>query len=159
MSPTTSPATASPGSPGTANSPGTVVVPLGALDFHAAVEGRNIGRFAECTGLAVEYDVVEYAEGGNNEFVHRLRGAVRYPNVTLGRGVTNEDALLDWFYEIQKAAERPTLVITLNDALGTPMREFALRAALPVRWTGPNVAAGSNSAATESLEIAHLGFV
>ena len=119
----------------------------------------TIGRFAECSGLSVSYDVTTYAEGGNNEFVHQLRGRVTYPNVTLKRGVTYEDGLLRWFYETHKPSQRPTLTIALVNSSGTTLRHFALAGALPVRWTGPNVNSGSGSAATESLEIAHQGFI
>ena len=78
--------------------PGTPVDPLAELAFLIEIQGREIGRFAQCTGLGVEYDVLEYAEGGNNEYVHQLRGRVRYPNVVLGRGITDEDELLRWLF-------------------------------------------------------------
>jgi phage tail-like protein len=135
---------------------------VGELFFRVEIKGveaGKIGRFAECTGLAVSYEVTPYAEGGNNEFVHQLRGRVTYPNVTLRRGVTYQDGLLRWFYETQKPSQRPTVTITLFSSEAKPLRHFALIGALPVRWTGPNVNAGSGSAATESLEIAHQGFV
>ena len=134
------------------------VDPLGELVYKISVQDRPIGRFAECTGLAVEYDVTDYAEGGNNEFVHKLRGRVRYPNVTLKRGITYEDELLKWFFAIEAPASRPTLTITLLDQASKPIRVFALTGAQPVRWTGPNATAGSNQTATEALEIAHRGF-
>ena len=146
-------------SSGTSPGTGGVVDPLGELAFKIEIPGRAIGRFAECTGLAVEYDVTEYAEGGNNEFVHHLRGRVRYPNVTLRRGVTYEDALLNWFYAVEKPSQRPTLTIVLLNPLGATIRHFALRGALPVRWTGPDASSHGSGAATESLEIAHEGFV
>lgn len=129
------------------------------LTFEVEIQGITIGRFAECTGLAVEYDVTQYAEGGNNEFVHHLRGAIRFPNVTLRRGITYEDQLLRWFYETRKPERRPLVTIMLNDTLGQAIRHFSLSAALPVRWTGPTAGAGSRNPATESLEIAHRGFV
>ena len=141
------------------NGPGAFVDPLGDLGFTVSVGERQIGRFAECTGLAAEYETLEYAEGGNNAYVHRLRGAVRFPNVTLRRGVTNEDGLLTWFYATEKSSERPTVNIVIYDHEGKAVRTFDLRGAVPVRWTGPTVAAGGNAAATESLEIAHIGFV
>jgi phage tail-like protein len=133
--------------------------PLGELTFKIEVQGKPIGRFAECTGLAVEYDVTEYAEGGNNEFVHKLRGRVRYPNVTLRRGLTDEDALLRWFYATASPGQRPTVTISVLDPMGKPVRHFALSAAQPVRWTGPSTVSESNRAASESLEVAHAGFV
>jgi phage tail-like protein len=153
MSPTTT-----EGQPA-ANTPGVPVDPLGELSFLIEIQGREIGRFAQCTGLGVEYDVLEYAEGGNNEYVHQLRGRVRYPNVVLGRGVTHEDELLRWLFTSEARDKRPTVTITMNDPTGSPVRHFALAAALPVRWTGPSAQMGSTTAATESLEISHAGFV
>ena len=152
----TTPTTSGSSSPA---SDGQLVRVLGELVFKIDVQGRVVGRFAECTGLGVEYDVTEYGEGGNNEFVHKLRGRVRYPNVTLRRGVTYEDALLRWFYATEAPAQRPVLTITLLDQLGKPVRHFALRAAQPVRWTGPSGTRESTRAATESLEVCHEGFV
>lgn len=155
---TTTPLTSD--SQGTTPRTGNIVDPLGELGFKVEIPGRTIGRFAECTGLAVEYDVMQYAEGGNNDFVHQLRGRVRYPNVTLRRGVTYEDALLKWFYAVEKPSQRPNLTIVLLDQKGNSVRHFALKAALPVRWTGPSATVhGGTEAATESLEIAHQGFV
>jgi phage tail-like protein len=139
--------------------PGAQVDPLAELAFLIAIQGREIGRFAQCTGLGVEYDVLEYAEGGNNEYVHQLRGRVRYPNVVLGRGITHEDALLRWLFTAEAPSQRPTVTITLQDPTGKPVRHFALAAALPVRWTGPSAQTGSGAAATETLEISHAGFV
>jgi phage tail-like protein len=139
--------------------PGTDVPALPELSFVIDIPGHEIGRFSECSGIGVEYDVLEYAEGGNNQYVHQLRGRVRYPNVVLARGITHEDELLNWFYTAEKPENRPTVTITLQDSLGTAVRHFALSAAIPVRWTGPRAGAGSDGGATESLEISHAGFV
>ena len=143
----------------TATGPGTPVDPLADLAFLIDIQGREIGRFAQCIGLGVEYDVLEYAEGGNNEYVHQLRGRVRYPNVILGRGITYEDELLRWLFSNEQPSQRPTVTITMNDPTGKPVRHFALAAALPVRWTGPSAEMGAGAAATETLEISHAGFV
>jgi phage tail-like protein len=153
MSPTTTDGTE------TAATPGTPVDPLADLAFLIEIQGREIGRFAQCTGLGVEYDVLEYAEGGNNEYVHQFRGRIRYPNVVLGRGITYEDELLRWLFTSEQPSQRPTVTITMNDPTGQPVRHFALSAALPVRWTGPTAEMGFGSAATETLEISHAGFV
>lgn len=144
---------------GTNAAPGRTVDPLADLTFHVEIPGRAIGYFAECSGLGVEYETVEYVEGGNNVFTHRLRGHVKYPNVTLRRGVTFEDGLMRWFYATEKPAARPTVTIRLLDAKGATVRYWALGQAQPVKWTGPDGKAGGNSAATESLEISHIGFV
>src|SRR3954471_15769755 len=71
--------------------------PVGELRFRVKIPGVEIGRFTEVSGLQIEYEVVEYAEGGNSQFTYKLRGARKYPNLVLKRGVTNEDALMAWF--------------------------------------------------------------
>jgi phage tail-like protein len=139
--------------------PGSPPEALADLTFHVEIPGRAIGYFAECSGLGVEYEMTEYVEGGNNVFTHRLRGHVKYPNVTLRRGVTFEDGLIRWFYATEQPTQRPTVTITLYDHDGTAVRHWALGQAQPVKWTGPDGKAGGNGAATESLEISHIGFV
>jgi phage tail-like protein len=146
---------------GTSNGTGTRSIPdpIGDLTFHVEIDDHPIGYFAECSGLAVEYDTIEYVEGGNNMFTHRLRGHVKYPNVTLRRGVTFEDGLIKWFYAAEAPDKRPTVTITLYNEELVDIRHWALAAAQPVRWTGPDGKAGGNAAATESIEISHIGFV
>ena len=138
---------------------GTRIDTLGEQGFSAEIQGRQIGKFAECTGLAVEYDMLEYAEGGNNLYIHRLRGHARYPNVVLSRGVTYEDELLKWFFTSETPDARPTLTISLLDPKGKTIRHWALDAAQPVRWSGPDGKAQSSGAARESLEVSHIGFL
>jgi len=146
----------------TANAPQTTGVapdPLGRLRFRVDIPGLEIGRFAECSGLAYEYEILEYLEGGNNQVVHRLRGRVRYPNLVLGRGVTSEDALLQWFFSYQAGPQRPTVTITLLDDDGVDRRSFAFASAFPIKWTGPEARAGTNDAMSEDLEIGHMGLI
>lgn len=126
--------------------------------FKVTIEGNSIGEFARCTGLEVQYEVLEYAEGGQNGFVHKLPGAVRYSNLVLTRGVTNETALLDWLTGFQQLDTRPAVIVQLLDELGTPLRTWGFQSAFPVRWAGPTLA-DEAEAATETLEIGHNGLV
>lgn len=135
---------------------GSIPDALGELTFLVEISGVTIGQFCECTGLAVEYEVMEYAEGGNNDFVHRLRGRARYPTISLRRGVTSQDALIKWFFD---SAHQDRLTITLLDSKAGPVRTFGFASPFPVKWSGPDVSSGSNGAATESLEIGHNGMV
>jgi phage tail-like protein len=143
--------------PVTGSSPDAV----GELRFLVSVGARDlIGRFAECSGLSVEYEVMEYREGGNNDYVHKLRGPAKYPNLVLKRGITKEDALIEWFRRCQTKADRmPVTVMLLGpDSKTSSVRKWSFDGAYPVKWTGPTLNAGSNNLATESLEIVHLGF-
>lgn len=132
--------------------------PVGELAFLVKItDAQEIGRFSECSGLAAEWEVFEYQEGGENHFVHKLRTRVKYPNLVLKRGVTNEEALLKWFFESKDWSKRGPITVTLMGPGGRPVRSWAFSAAVPVKWQGPTVKAGSNSVAMETLEVAHQG--
>jgi phage tail-like protein len=145
----------------TTNGGGTATVPdpVGELRYRVAIPGLEIGRFTEVSGLQVEYEVMEYGEGGNNEFTYKIRGRRKYPNLVLKRGVTDEDALMKWFFKYQAVGERPTVTLSLIGPDAKEVRSWAFSAAYPVKWQGPTLKAGSNSIATETLEIAHTGMV
>ena len=133
--------------------------PVGALRFLVKADDCTIGRFAHCHGLSAEYEVEEYAEGGQNAFVHKLRGRMRYPNLVLSRGITHESGLMDWFLQTKQAGERGNISVSLLGPDGKPVRRWGFEGAFPVRWEGPVLNARSHTAATETLEIAHRGFV
>lgn len=119
--------------------------------------GEPLGFFMECSGLEVEWEVFEYNEGGLNDFVHKLRGRSKYPNLVLRRGFTSETALFDWFRECREKTARRQVDITLRDYQSQPLRTWSFDGAWPVKWTGPSLNAKAGEAATESLEIAHHG--
>lgn len=118
----------------------------------------TVGQFSQCSGLELTFEVYEYAEGGNNEFAHKLPGRLQFPNLVLSRGLTDSDALLKWFAQTKSKAQVGDVTLTVKS--GDLTRTFAFHDAFPVRWTGPTFDA--NSAAvfgTETLEIAHSGLV
>jgi|SRR5215210_3109122 len=130
---------------------------IAANAFRLRIPGLELGYFHECHGLSMEFDVLEYAEGGNNEFVHHLPGRLRYPNLELSRGMTTEDNVLKWFWQTRLQADRKEVIIELLSRHGQVHRTFTFDSAYPVKWTGPSVATTSTGAATESITIAHSG--
>ena len=133
--------------------------PVGELRFKVSIDGVVIGAFTECSGLTVEYDVFEYQEGGEDSYVHKFRGRLKYPNLVLKRGVTHEDALLKWLLDREDRTKRGTVTLTLLGEDGKEVRSWAFAGAFPVKWTGPTMSAKSTSVATETLEIAHQGLL
>jgi phage tail-like protein len=130
------------------------------LRFLVTLGSITIGRFRECTGIAVEVETKDYMEGGLNDYVHKLPTRVKYPNVVLKRGVTHESALLDWFNKTR--ADYPgnwqQVTIQLLGPAAVPVQSWQFMDAYPVKWTGPNLNASSNQIATETLEMVHKGF-
>jgi phage tail-like protein len=120
------------------------------------------GLFKGLSGLEVGYDVLEYREGGNNEFVHRLPGRLQYPNLVLSWGIVNNDLLLKWFMETHAAPKPKEMSLTLATASGADLstgRKFTFTDAYPVRWTGPQLVSDRSDPESwgETLEIAHSG--
>lgn len=141
------------------------------IDAHTArflfeVDGVELGNFMEVSGLEVSIDTEDVVEGGQNSFTHKLPGRMSWPNITLKRGVTRQDNLLNWlnkasgegFSTSGNQLSRSTAAITLVKADGTRMRSWSFDGAFPVKWSGPSFAADSDASATESLEITHHGF-
>jgi phage tail-like protein len=134
--------------------------PVGEMRFKVrlpGIPGGEIGRFRECSGIAVEVETKDYNEGGNNEFTHKLVTRFKYPNVVLKRGVTHEDNLLKWFLQTRNRAQQIEMSISLMGPGGTEVRTWSFVNAYPVKWTGPTLNAGSSQIATETLEIVHQG--
>lgn len=116
-----------------------------------------LGTFLEVSGVAVEYETYEYAEGGNNGYLHRLRGRMKHPNLTLKSGLTDQKVLLQWVLGEGSLVGPQNLQLIFTTASGNVLRRFGFVHAVPVRWTGPNANIGANAVATEALEIAHHG--
>jgi phage tail-like protein len=137
-----------------------------AATFLVEVDGVEIGRFMEISGLEVAVGVDDVEEGGENSYVHKLPGRMTWPNVTLKRGITQNDGLLAWlgkssgeqFAASGNKLTRSTAAITLVGPSGKRLRAWEFDGAFPVKWTGPNFAVSSTDMAIEELEITHHGF-
>lgn len=132
--------------------------PLVGFHFKLDIGEDTVGFFTECSGLQVEYEMFEWAEGGQNNYVHKLRGRAKYSNITLKRGITSSKALLEWFESARNgAARRDGSVAMLDQSLNVVAR-WPFTGALPVKWQGPTFNAAGNDVAVETLEFAHTGF-
>ena len=141
------------------------------LAQYAVLEAKNItdqqafmGVFKSVSGLEASYEVLEYPEGGNNDFVHHLPGRMTYPTLTLSWGLTVVTALQDWFFATHAKADVREITLTLYNRTSTggagDKRTLVFADAYPIRWTGPSIrgdAPDSWAAWEESLEIAHSG--
>src|ERR1700743_1258381 len=93
-----------------------------------------MGIFRSMSGLEVSFEVFEYAEGGNNDFVHHLPGRVNYPNLVLSWGITSDPLLQQWFFKTHVQAELQEITLTLTADKGdswTDLRTFAFTDAYP----------------------------
>ena len=118
----------------------------------------RLGYFTQVSGFSSQTDVLEYPEGGQNSFVHRLPSRIKQGNITLKRGViSDEKVLLDWYNKVVVLAQPVTLLVRLNDTEENAIKTWSFDNAWPVKWTGSDLSASGSEFATETLEVAHHG--
>ena len=125
--------------------------------FQVEIEDALLGYFQECTGLQAEYETYPYAEGGQNMFVHQLRGRLTYQNLVLKRGVTTSKAMLNWLTQTKERSSRGGITIKLLDRDLSVVQTWAFSAAVPIKYIGPNPSSEGTTFAVESIEVAHEG--
>ena len=151
--------------------------PLTAFRFVLELGSLQIAGFQECTGLQLETKTFDYAEGGRNYAMLKFpeRGGVG--NSTLKRGMVagdSSDKLFNWHRDVQTgsfdAANNPhrrppdpnddianRLAIVLQNEMGIEVKRWRLVRAFPVKWTGPDLKAGTSAVAIETLVLACEG--
>jgi phage tail-like protein len=128
--------------------------------FTVSIDGVSLGMWTKCEGLAVEYEVFEYQEGGFNDYVHRLPGRRKYPNVKLTRPLDQDSpTIVHWVSQMVTKVQRKHAEITVLDANGAVVCRWNLTDVCPVKWTGPTLDASGNQIANETLELSHNGFL
>ena len=137
--------------------------------FYVKIDGVAKAVFSEISGLQLETELFEYAEGGNNEFIHRLPGLTKMGNVTLKRGVSSDNELLKWYSRvISGIMDLRTVTIavygtqqsgaaTRGETTLQPAITWELLKAFPCKWSGPQLAANGDTVAIETIELAHSG--
>ena len=154
-----------------------------AWKFYVEVLGVLVAEFQECSGLTMERHVEHIKEGGTNDFEWLLPGQISYGNITLKKGITYNRELWRWFRwgmldgqvwgfnTVPGASAAISLLktqgvivpmgtsisIVLGTVDGKVAKHWDLIGAIPVKWVGPDMTAGSDQAAIETLEVAHQG--
>jgi len=128
--------------------------------FVVTVDGRDLGAFTSCDGLGCQVLVQEFEEGGNPFFVHQLAGRLKYTNIKLTRPINRDsEKVAAWFASMAVSVGRATAHIVAMTAEGRRVAAWSLAGVIPVRWTGPQFGVDGAKVATETVELAHHGFV
>lgn len=116
--------------------------------------------FQSVSGLSVDIETEEYAEGGENGFKHTLPVRTKYPNLVLTRGLAASSQVSDW---VRKAVEEfefepANLTIILLNELRAPMHVWNVSHAIPVRWSVDSFNAEESKLVIETLELKYNTF-
>lgn len=140
---------------------GTRNDPYRGFNFLIEIDGITRAGFREASGLDSSQDPVEYREGTDPITVRKLYGLIKYSNISLKWGITDDDQLWKWRKQVMDGTAlkdvRKTLSIVLRNEAGQEKIRWNISEAWPTKWTGPSFNATSNDVAIETLELAHEG--
>lgn len=121
------------------------------------------GYFTQLSGLAVEYEVIEYKTTNVIGFPERNQypGRPVYAPITLGRGVTNSEAFWLWhqllIFGVKGVILTATITLTIYDRSYDPLAAFEIERAWPSKVSGVDVRADSNDVLIEEMVLQHGG--
>lgn len=124
------------------------------------LDDQELGEFSSCEGLGCEVVMETREEGGNNMSVWQLPTRLKYPNIKLTRPLGKDtEKIAKWFASMASGYQRKTGSIQAMRADGQVIAEWGLLDVVPVRWTGPALNPDQPKVVTETIEIAHHGFL
>jgi phage tail-like protein len=124
------------------------------------LDDQELGSFSSCEGLGCEVVMETREEGGNNTSVWQLPTRLKYPNIKLTRPLGKDtEKIAKWFASMATGYERKTGTIQAMSADGHVIAQWGLLAVVPVRWSGPSLNPDQPKVVTETIEIAHHGFL
>jgi phage tail-like protein len=135
---------------------------IGALRWYLEVDGITEGIFQSVEGLNSETEVIEHRHTGpkGNLIINKVPGALKWGNITLKRGITDDKKLQDWRKKIedgQVEQNRKNGTITLYAPDLTAVAKYSFVKAWPTKWNASTFDAKQNEMAIETLELAHEG--
>lgn len=134
--------------------------PLVGFHFALDLQGQIAGYFTEVSGIGSETEVIEQKVVNEKgvETVLKIPGRLKWGDITLKRGVTNNLQLWDWRKIVEdgkvKDARRNGSIIMYDQELKEQARWNFLQA-WPSKISGPNPKSDSNEIMLEELTLVH----
>ncbi len=136
------------------------------VGFHFLVEFEGLGsqekdhQFQSVSGLSVDIETEEIAEGGENRFKHKLPVKTKYPNLTLKRGILIDSKVIEWCQNaFENFSFKPVnLTIKLLNDKHQPLISWNVVHAYPVKWSVEDFNAQESKLVIESVELTYNYF-
>ena len=117
-------------------------------------------RFQSVSGLNVSVETEDFAEGGENRFVHGFPVRTKFDNLILKRGIILDNDLVKWVKDAVENFEFRPLnmqVILLNEE-NEPLNVWDIVSAYPVKWSVSDFNAEESKLVVETLELKYQYF-
>jgi phage tail-like protein len=142
-----------------------IYVPPAAFSFRVDIDGAgNDTSFQEVSGLKVEFESEDVAEGGQNAYTHKLPTRTKYANLMLKRGVVAPTSPFGrWVAEAMargpmRRGYSKTIVVKLLNEKQQPLLAWKVFGAYPLRWELAALNAMGNEVLTETIELSYQFF-
>jgi phage tail-like protein len=145
--------------------PDDVYVPPSVFSFRVDIDGaEGETSFQEVSGLQVELETEDLAEGGQNRYVHKLPVRTKYSNLILKRGVvTGASPFGRWVTQamsrgLVRQNDAKTIVVKLLNEKKGPLVVWKVFGAYPLRWEHSALNSMGNEILTETIELNYQFF-
>jgi phage tail-like protein len=142
----------------------TAVEDLFGMSHHFIVVIDNptydLGSWQKASGLSVTWDIATYRAGdqGNEYWIYP--GVSKYQNIKLTRPVSPSSNITQAWLSATSANMMPLSgAILLCGSMGIPLITWRLYQFFPVSWQVGEFTAAEAKVVTETLELAHTGFL
>lgn len=117
--------------------------------------------FQDVSGISSELSLEEVAEGGENNFVHKLPKGIKHGNLELKRGIADGDSpLVQWCQAVFEGGFTEKIVpkvihVYLLDAKAETLRSWMFENAFPVKWEVESFNSTKNEVAIEKISFSY----
>lgn len=129
--------------------------------FGMEIDGLTLAFFTACSGLSIEFDVMEYksiSKTGTMKVTTKIPGKPKYSEVVLKRGFTPSTDLRDWFNEVVEAKKDTpykTGAIVVYDRTQKEVARFTLLNMWPSKMSVSSLNAATDEVMVEELTMQH----
>ena len=128
--------------------------------FRVEIDGIAAAHFSEAAIGETTTEAIDYREGTDPNHVRKLPGLTKFGNITLKRGVTDNQVIWEWHKDILDGMigeRRKTIAITVIDESGADKARFVVSEAWPTKYDPSDLNAKGNEVFIELLELVNEG--
>lgn len=137
---------------------------LASYTYQIEIDGVSMAQFKEVSGLSTEIQVIEHNENREKGLpvVKKLPGAVKWGDITLKRGMTDNPAFWEWINKVADegdvdGARKNGSIVLYDYSRQGEVARFNFEYGWPSKISVGTLSAGSNEVLLEEVTITHEG--
>jgi phage tail-like protein len=135
------------------------------VEFNGIETSKDDHKFQSVSGLSIDLDTEEIAEGGENRFKHKIPVRTKFPNLVLKRGLLMDTGVIGWCVDALEYFDFKPIDLTVSllqvekdEKKAQPLLSWNIVHAYPVKWNVSDFNAEENKIVIETLELSYNYF-